>query len=101
MGYVYLIHFERKYKHAGHYLGFCSKSVTARMKRHLAGRGARLLQVIQENGIEWELVRTWKGGRDFERKLKKGKRSPKLCPVCNPNIKPQCRRPRTRPLTAA
>ena len=66
-----------------------------------AGVSAIVLQVLKENGIEWELVRTWRGTRAFERTLKKRKYSPRLCPVCNPKVRPQCRKPRASYLVAA
>lgn len=86
----YLIHFARPYRHAGHYLGWAS-DISERVTRHASGTGARLIAVIQDAGIEWEVVRIWAGtDREFERILKRGKNAPKLCPACNPggNYKP-------------
>ena len=34
-------------------------------------RGARLLQVITQAGIDWTLARTWEGTRERERQLKR------------------------------
>ena len=80
---VYLIHFDKPYKHAKHYLGYASKSVERRLKKHEDGTGARLMQVIGEAGITWQLVRVWPDGdRQLERKLKNWHGSNKLCPVC-------------------
>jgi len=78
---VYLLHFDRPYRHARHYLGYAA-DLDARLKRHKAGNGARLLQVVMDTGISWVLARTWPGGRDVERKLKRQKNSPRLCPIC-------------------
>jgi predicted GIY-YIG superfamily endonuclease len=81
---VYLIHFERRYAHAGHYLGF-AEDVEARLEQHRRGAGARLMQVIVQAGIGWQLVRTWdEGDRTLERRLKLQKNGPRLCPVCSP-----------------
>src|SRR5579859_6374649 len=82
---VYLIHFERRYRHAGHYLGSTS-DLEARLAAHRDGYGARLMEVIQEEGIVWEVVRTWEGGRDVERALKRRHNGPHLCPICNPAL---------------
>ena len=82
LGTVYLIHFHRPYKHARHYLGH-ALDLEARLERHRAGDGARLLQVITAAGIGWTLVRTWPGGREMERQLKRQKNSPRLCPLCH------------------
>lgn len=82
---VYLIHFDRRHRHAGHYLGFADGDVEKRLEKHRTGRGARLLAILALEGIGWRLVRVWeKGDRTFERRLKNRKESPRLCPVCNP-----------------
>jgi len=80
-GTVYLIHFENPYWHSRHYLGFTT-DLPARIADHRAGVGSRLLQVVNDAGIKWEVARTWKGDRKFERKLKNRKHTPRLCPVC-------------------
>ncbi len=54
-GTVYLLHFQRPYRHARHYLGWAS-DLPARLAEHAAGRGARLLAVIQAAGIGWTLA---------------------------------------------
>lgn len=82
MGCVYLIHFDEPLKHARHYLGY-SRNVVQRFESHIKGRGARLLEVLNEQGITYKVVRVWAGvDRHFERKLKRRKGTPKLCPVC-------------------
>jgi predicted GIY-YIG superfamily endonuclease len=79
---VYLIHFESRLKHAGHYLGYCD-DLGRRMAQHRSGNGARLMEVIASAGIGWKVVRTWAGDRAFERSLKRRKNTPRrLCPVC-------------------
>jgi len=80
---VYLLHFNTRYHHAGHYLG-SAEDLEARLARHQAGNGARLLEVITDAGITWTLARTWPGGRKEERKLKNQHNGPRLCPICNP-----------------
>jgi predicted GIY-YIG superfamily endonuclease len=81
-GTVYLIHFETRLHHAGHYLGYCD-DLGRRLAQHRGGNGARLMEVISSAGIAWKVVRTWAGDRAFERRLKKRKNTPRrLCPVC-------------------
>lgn len=81
-GTVYLIHFETRFKHAGHYLGFCD-DLGRRIDQHRCGNGARLMEVVSAAGIGWKVVRTWVGDRAFERSLKRRKNTPRrLCPVC-------------------
>lgn len=87
MGTVYLIHFERPYKHARHYLGY-AKHLEARLEHHRNGTGARFLQVVNEAGIEWEVVRTWEGDHSLERRLKARKNAPReLCPICREEVR--------------
>lgn len=95
-GWVYLLHFEHEIGsednprgRAGHYLGHTGRDgLEARLAEHLAGRGARLTQVLLEQGVSWKLVRTWPGGRDLERALKDQKHANRLCPECQPNPQP-------------
>lgn len=88
---VYLLHFTRPISRgtsrkgtplvAGHYLG-SADDLDVRLDAHRRGNGARLLQVIGERGITFELARTWEGDRKTERKLKRWKMGPRLCPIC-------------------
>lgn len=81
---VYLIHFERPYRHARHYLG-TTNNLDQRLQQHARGRaygGARLMEVIIEAGIPWRVVRTWEGGRDLELQLKAWNNGCRLCPIC-------------------
>ncbi len=78
---VYLLHFSQPYKHAKHYLG-TAKDLETRLEQHANGTGARLMQVIREVGLTFELARVWPGSRKLEKQLKRQKNSPRLCPVC-------------------
>ena len=79
---VYLIHFDQPLSHAQHYLGY-ARSVSARLAEHRAGDGARIMQVVREQGITWRLARTWpQGDRTLERRLKRWHKSRQLCPIC-------------------
>jgi predicted GIY-YIG superfamily endonuclease len=83
MGIVYLLHFSEPYRHAKHYTGW-TLDLDARLAQHRAGTGARLIQVITEAGIGFEVARTWKGDRWLERRLKRSYHGPPVCPLCNP-----------------
>jgi predicted GIY-YIG superfamily endonuclease len=80
-GTVYLLHFDRRYKHAGHYTGF-ALDLERRLGEHAAGRGARLLEVIAAAGIGWTLARTWEGTRATERSKKRQGGASRHCPIC-------------------
>ena len=77
----YLIHFDQPYKHARHYLG-STRDLERRLERHRDGSGARLLQVLNQQGIGYTVARTWEGGRAKEIELKAQKNAPRLCPIC-------------------
>lgn len=83
---VYLLCFDKKFKHAKHYIGFAENQRTfeARMKHHSKGSGSRLMAAIAKVGIGFCVARTWPDGdRNFERKLKNRKKSSELCPHCS------------------
>ena len=85
-GTVYVIHFETRLKHAGHYLGYCD-DLARRIAQHRSGNGARLMEVIAAAGIAWKVVRIWPGDRGLERRLKRRKNTPRrLCPVCRGEV---------------
>lgn len=80
---VYLIHFEKKFKHAQHYLGFVESDLEQRIKRHLSGQGAKILRAVNAADIKWEVVQIWPDGdRNFERSLKNKHCTRKFCPKC-------------------
>jgi predicted GIY-YIG superfamily endonuclease len=80
-GIVYLLHFQRPYKHARHYIGW-TINLKARLARHRAGNGARLVEVITAAGIGFELARTWPGDRARERQIKSQGGASRCCPLC-------------------
>jgi len=81
-GCIYLIHFDKPYKGAGHYLGYAS-DFEKRMARHRAGRGSNLIKVIQDAGIGWQVVRKWENvGPQAEAELKRFHNNKRLCPLC-------------------
>jgi len=84
--YCYLIHFDTPYHHARHYLGSAA-DLDARLERHKAGNGARLMEVVTQAGISWQLARLWRfdtemEARKLEHQLKKRHGSVGLCPIC-------------------
>jgi len=80
-GTIYLLHFDRPYRHARHYLGW-TDNLEQRLAQHASGHGARLLAVIREHGIGWALARTWTGTRTRERALKNQGGASRRCPSC-------------------
>ena len=82
---VYLLHFDRPYRHARHYIGFSTSERTfkGRLAHHRAGTGARLMAVITAAGVPWRVARTWPNGdRNFERNLKNHSGT-RYCPICS------------------
>jgi len=86
-GTVYLLHFCPPYKHAGHYVGFAkggARAVRQRLHRHLAGQGARLIEVAALAGCAIRLARIWRHrDRRFERSLKKRRGFTSIAELCH------------------
>ena len=85
-GYVYLIHFHTPYKHAEHYLGSAS-CLEYRLEQHRRGTGARLMEVVKDAGITWEVSKIWRcdtpeAARVLESRLKGWNSDKRLCPIC-------------------
>jgi hypothetical protein len=88
VGVIYLVHFDRPIGDlanprgfASHYTGW-TLDLPARLVDHAAGRGARLMQVVGEQQIGWQLARIWTGTRTRERSLKRSGGAARRCPVC-------------------
>ena len=80
---------------ASHYLGSTKKPVSDRFNQHQSQVGARITKAAVEQGRELVLVRTWRGGRSRERKLKKLHNNRLLCPICNPRCDRKHRKSKT------
>ena len=82
-GIVYLLHFDAPGPGgARHYIGW-THDLDARLARHAAGDGAKLLREIVRQGIGFVVVRQWEGqDRAFERRLKKRRNHARHCPLC-------------------
>jgi hypothetical protein len=86
-GTTYLLHFDRRYKHAGHYTGWTRKPILVRLAEHLAGKGSVLTRAAVQAGIGIRLARTWPNTtRDREDSLKHQGGAKRLCPECG--VKP-------------
>lgn len=84
-GYIYTLHFDKAITHTRHYTG-CTTELRQRLASHAQGRGARLLRVLKEREIGWEL-----GGlssctvsemRRLERLLKRQHNAKRYCQLC-------------------
>jgi hypothetical protein len=66
-GIVYVIHFDQKICHAGHYIGYVICDVTdnidhaivQRMTLHANGRGSRLLAYAKAHNIQWHIAQLY------------------------------------------
>lgn len=89
---VYLLHFARKLGRVQHYVGYTTDETTLpkRMHAHRTGRGGRLPNAMRLHGIDFEIARIWPDGNQaFERRLKKTRHHPSLCPICQPEWRKQ------------
>ena len=81
-GIVYLLHFDRSYRHARHYIGF-TQNLEQRLSEHRAGRGSPLIAAAIADGIDFQLAAVWEGDRHDERRLYRQKNArARLCPIC-------------------
>jgi len=111
MGWVYIIHFNKKLSHAGHYCGYAGRSLRRRLTSHrettwipfekpvrlddgrvIAGKkhgpGAVIMGVVNSKGIRWEVAKIFRNvTRAFERQIKNTKHLARYCPICNPEAK--------------
>ena len=80
---AYLLHFDRPYKHARHYIGITAGPLPERIAAHRNGDGANLTRVIRRAGINFIVARAWPNVPRFtELKLKKQGGASRMCPVC-------------------
>jgi hypothetical protein len=85
--YCYLLHFDRPYYHARHYLGLTG-CLEKRLELHRHGTSrACLMGAVHDAGIGLQLARLWpvsdyEDGHKLERSLKDRHNGPRLCPIC-------------------
>jgi len=82
MPFVYIVHFDRPYHHARHYLGW-SHFPYERFAAHDAGHGSPLVRAVRRAGIGIWLALLVEGGRDLERWYKRQRSTPRYCPHCS------------------
>ncbi len=81
---IYMLHFEPKYKHAGHYVGITDRHrLLTRMTEHARGSGSKLVRAAVSNNCRLFLVRTWAAETfEDERAFKSKTNFRAACPVC-------------------
>lgn len=90
--YVYILHFDKPYKHAMHYLGI-TNDPDRRFKEHNSGQGGRLPAVVRQNNIDFEMFilgkyNTYEEAKTREKHLKeKYKKPSRYCPKCREILK--------------
>jgi len=83
LGVIYLLHFDRPYRHAKHYTGW-TDDLLHRLDTHAKGNGARLVAVIWQAGIGFTCVRVCEGTRRTERAIKNAGGAVRYCPSAPP-----------------
>lgn len=86
---LYLLHFDRPYHHARHYLGFARDipAMHARIDTHYNATPGdnqhhRLMQAIRAAGISFTLARVWPDGTRADERRKKQRGHARCCPLC-------------------
>jgi predicted GIY-YIG superfamily endonuclease len=81
-GTVYLLHFDKPFGHARHYIGW-ARNLDRRLAYHGTLSGARLLYMAAQAGVTWQLARTWEDvTKNRERQLKNKGGASRMCPLC-------------------
>ncbi|ROL61145.1 GIY-YIG nuclease family protein [Bacteroidetes/Chlorobi group bacterium ChocPot_Mid] len=85
---VYILHFDKKFHHAQHYVG-CTEDLQRRLKEHLNCRqcGSKIVRAAIKKGIKIELAKVYpEGDRVLEKKIKSMKKTSLICPICQRGI---------------
>lgn len=98
---LYLLHFDRPYKHARHYLGWARDlaALHRRVDVHYAatpgdGKNHALMIALKQAGISFTLARIWPDGTRQDERRKKQRGHARQCPMCRaeagrkPAVKP-------------
>lgn len=81
---LYLLHFEPRYRHAAHYLGYAD-DVRRRVHEHAAGgsKSSPLVRaLLAAGGRFWLAAIVVDGDRTLERRLKRRHGLGRICPIC-------------------
>jgi hypothetical protein len=95
---VYLLHFDRPYKHARHYFGFAvDEQLHQRIDAHYNatpgdGKHHRLMQVVRAAGISFTLARVWPGADRAKEKSLSSRGATRECPICREERQRDARR---------
>ncbi len=91
---LYLLHFDRPYKHARHYLGWSADvaSLQRRVEAHAAaslgyGKNHKLMIAARAAGISFIVSRIWPHGTRADEKRKKQRGHARHCPICRAEAK--------------
>lgn len=80
---IYILHFDPPLHRARHYMGYTGfEDAEERLKRHLSGRGARIVAAAVAAGCKVEVTAVLPGDRNEERRLKRMGNTRRLCPLC-------------------
>jgi len=81
-GTVYLLHFDKPYKHAQHYIGF-TEDFRSRMAAHQNGNGSRLVAVAKAAGCVVSVALTMEDvDLTVEYRMKNRGGARRWCPMC-------------------
>ena len=80
---VYILHFDKPFHHARHYVGYTGRAdVKERFEEHFTPKGNPLVRAAHKAGIKIIVTRTMKGDRSLERQIKDTHNTSRFCPCC-------------------
>ena len=82
---VYVVRLRRPLCHARHYVGW-TVDLPRRVRQHLTGHGAHLLNAANAYGVRWDVVHviacgSCKEAWELERHIKRGRHVARWCPI--------------------
>ena len=86
--YVYILHFDKPFHHARHYIG-SANNVAERVAKHTSNPDVKMLIAALQQGITFTVARTFRNNRvnghtkEYRIKRSGGVGKQGLCPICN------------------
>ena len=89
---VYIIHFDKSYYRARHYVGITSLSLMDRLKKHINKGGSKLTAAAAKAGINFTIheicqKNTRSEARQEEKRIKARHEGGLFCPLCHNEVK--------------
>lgn len=83
VGTIYLLHFDRPFGHAKHYLGWAeNQNWSERIEQHRSGQGSKLMSYVIGAGIGFVVAKLWDNKTRHDERRWKARGKGQICPIC-------------------